>query len=69
MEKALFEPDSKTPNLDFEAYVIATQHKAAESGDDKLGERLQQRSTTTSKRSTRWTRTPTPSASRPSTRT
>ncbi len=41
MEKALFEPDSKTPNLDFEAYVIATQHKAAESGDDKLGERLQ----------------------------
>ncbi|MGQ7244216.1 hypothetical protein ACUN9V_12255 [Salinicola sp. V024] len=41
VDEALFEPDSKDPNLDFENYVIATKEKAEASGDEELSDKIQ----------------------------
>lgn len=41
VDKAMFEPDSKDPNLDFEDYVIATKEKAAATGDEALSDKIQ----------------------------
>ncbi|QEM82263.1 hypothetical protein [Halomonas binhaiensis] len=41
IDKALFEGDTKKPNLEFEEYIIAVKEKAEKDGDEKLADDIQ----------------------------